>query len=660
MKDHNGQPPLTELLSRAQNHLADRRYDQAATLFSRILKLIPDNADICFSAGNAFRHIGDYERAAQLFSRAVAIQSDFFAALCNLGAALTQTGRLDKAADALEKATLLQPGRIEVGLELAKLYIRQSSAGKAHDLLLGMLERTPDSPDILMALGDCALAGGNAAEAKERYLASLRLRPDSAQAHYRLGTIMRDWNNLDEAVACFANSLKFRPDDTATIVNLGEAFQVLGETDLSEKQFRKAIEIDPQCSMAQHNLLVSMNYNPKYDAQTIDKAHTQWGNALIAAAKPHSQWSNDPCAYRRLRIGILSPDLCNHPAASFLEPMFTHLDRSQFELFCYSHTVHEDWRTELFREKADFWTAIEHLGDSTVCKRIRDDRIDILMGTAGHLGENRLEIFGLKPAPIQICGIGYPGIIGLPTVDYRISDALIDPPCEKGPACNERPLRLESCFCCYTMPRNPPAVEPLPALKNGFITFGSLHTTARLNEKVISLWSSVLRAVENSRLLLCRATITASVVQRLSSWFEQEQIDLSRIEFQREIPQSGHLTVYNSIDISLDTLPWSGHTTACESLVMGVPVISLYGERQSGRMVSSILAAANLPGIIAADANEFVRIAVRMAQDTGELATLRRGMRSRLAGSALCNGPGYIDNLQKQFRTLWREWCENH
>lgn len=659
MKYHNGQIALTELLSRAQNHLSDRQYDQAAILFSRILKLIPDNADICFSAGNAFRHIGNYERAAQLFSRAVAIRNDFFAALCNLGAALSQTGRLDEAADALEKATLLQPDRIEVGLELAKLHIRRSCAGKAHDLLLGMLERTPGSPDILMALGDCALADDNAAKAKEWYLASLRLKPDSAEAHYRLGNIMRDWNNLDEAVVCFTNSLKFRPDDTTTLVNLGEAFQVLGETDLSEKQFKKAIEIDPKCSMAHHDLLVSMNYNPKYDAQTIEKAHTQWGNALISAVAPHSQWSNDPCTDRRLRIGILSPDLCNHPAASFLEPMFTHLNRGQFELFCYSHTVHEDWRTAHFRKKSDSWTAIEHLDDATVCRRIRDDCIDLLMGTAGHLGENRLEIFGLKPAPIQICGIGYPGIIGLPTIDYRLSDVLIDPPCEKKSSHNEQPLRLETCFCCYTMPRDPPSVGPLPALKNGFITFGSLHTTARLNEKVISLWSSVLRAVENSRLLLCRATITPSVVERLSSWFKRERIDPSRIEFQREIPKSGHLKVYNSIDISLDTLPWSGHTTACESLVMGVPVISLYGDRQSGRMVSSILSAVNMTNLIAADIDEFARIAVRLAQDTGELARLRQGMRSRLVGSALCNGPAYMDNLQTLFRALWGAWCEN-
>ncbi|MBN1578334.1 MAG: tetratricopeptide repeat protein [Chitinispirillaceae bacterium] len=648
---------LLERLRTAREYFDNQQYTEAADLFLQALELAPDNSGLCFSAGNALRHTGDYERAATLYRTAAGKRPGFFAAFCNLGAALRELQRFDEAIDALEKAAAVRPEALEPHLQIADLCIRQSRIGEAEAHLNEALIHHPGSAEAENGLGNCAMARHELNAAKEHYHRALRLRPVYAEAHYNLGAVMREWDRLDEAAACYRSAIRFEPGKTAPIVNLGEVSRLLGDTAASETFFREALAIDPECQPAQHNLLVSMNYNHLLCPEAVLAAHCGWGKQF-ASPPPAPPWRNIPSPGRKLVIGYLSPDFCSHPAAAFLEPMLRHHDRDQFEIRCYAETVHQDQATEAFKKLADSWRTVERMSDRDVADLIRGDCVDLLVDTAGHLNGNRLGVFALRAAPLQISGIGYPGTTGLAAMDYRITDAVIDPPQEQTCAV-EKPLRPGNGFCCYKPPDNLPPVAAPPALTIGYITFGSLHTTARLNEAVISRWSAVLRAIPSSRLIICRATLTPSVIARLSGWFARREVDPGRIDFRPVIPSTGHLTVYNDIDITLDTLPWSGHTTACESLIMGVPIITLTGDRQAGRMVSSVLTTAGLPQWIARSDDEFIAIAAQQAALPAKLAAMRTGLRQQLLASPLCEGASYMKNLEEKYRAIWQKWCEN-
>jgi predicted O-linked N-acetylglucosamine transferase (SPINDLY family) len=284
---------------------------------------------------------------------------------------------------------------------------------------------------------------------------------------------------------------------------------------------------------------------------------------------------------------------------------------------------------------------------------IRNDKIDILIDCAGHMMGNRLGIFAVRGAPVQVSGIGYPNTTGLKTIDYRITDAIADPLGET--VCHtEKLLRIPDGFCCFRPPVNAPDVSEAPFKENGFITFGSLHTPARLNRQVISLWARILLTIKNSRLVIFRTTLSLSVISRLRSWFCEYEIDMSRIDFCTTIPDAGYLSVYSSIDVLFDTFPWSGHTTACEALWMGVPVLTLRGDRHAGRMVSSVLSRMGLLDLIAADEDEYVRISEFLAVNPERLVDLRSSLRFTMKNSSLCDGVGYTRSFEKCLQEILR------
>jgi protein O-GlcNAc transferase len=268
-----------------------------------------------------------------------------------------------------------------------------------------------------------------------------------------------------------------------------------------------------------------------------------------------------------------------------------------------------------------------------------------------------LQVFVQKPVPIQVTYLGYPCTTGLSTIDYRLVDEVTAPLGE--PICDSEELfRLPVPFACYCPAPNAPEVGPLPAERSGRITFGSLHKLEKLNPAVLDLWSLVLRDTPSSRLLLARNTLDAASVQRLTAQFQERGVPADRLAFSRIEPVNmEHLRSYADIDIALDAFPWNGHTTACESLWMGVPVVGLRGRRHSARMTASVLTSLRLEELVAKDACEYRRIAARLAADVQPLSRLRSELRARMATSPLCDGAAFTRNLEAAYRTMWRRWC---
>jgi predicted O-linked N-acetylglucosamine transferase (SPINDLY family) len=361
---------------------------------------------------------------------------------------------------------------------------------------------------------------------------------------------------------------------------------------------------------------------------------------------------------RRLRIGYVSPDFRAHSVASFLEPVLARHDTDNFDVVCYAQVAHPDRTTERLRQLAGHWRDTCAQSDEQVANMIRQDRIDILVDLAGHTRNNRLTVFTHRPAPIQLTYLGYPNTTGLPQIDYRLTDALADPP-EADALHTERLVRLPRGFLCYSAPQDAPAVSPLPATAVGHITFGSLNNLAKVNEQVVELWARVLHAVPGAQLLLKgKALCDQATAGRFVEMFARHRIPADRLRLASwAATRAQHLTTYAQVDIALDPFPYNGTTTTCEALWMGVPVVALAGDRHAARVGVSILTHVGLREFIATTPDDYVRTAAGLAADRARLVALRASLRRRMADSPLCDGAAFTRDIEATYRAMWETWC---
>jgi len=545
--------------------------------------------------------------------------------------------------------------------KLAMVHAARGDTGAAEKFFLTALSLNGDLFDAHAALGKLREAKGDLAGARDAYCNALRLRPAETHLHFRLGVIMRSWHRLDRAAACFTNALRLQSDHVSALANLGETLQAAGDTVRSEACLRSAIAragklADPRLPgghLVWSNLFISMQYNPAYSAGDLYRAHRRWGEQVEACIPALLPAAGRCGSGGKLRIGYVSADFCSHPAGRFLEPLLRFHNREDFAVICYSCGKIQDDMTVRFSGYADAWRDIRGCDDDAAAAMIRDDRIDILVDCTGHMADNRLPLFARKCAPLQISWIGYPGTTGLSRIDYRFTDTIVDPSSADADF-SERLFRLPL-FCCFRPPENAPALSPLPAWTKGYITFGSLHSPARLNPAVIALWSRVLGAIPGSRMLLFRTTLDDEIQGRVTGYFETNGIGCERLEFRNTPPSKGYLACYEDIDLALDTFPWSGHTTACEALWMGVPHITLRGDRHAGRMTASVLSAIHLHTFIADTPGDFVAAAVRACADLSALGELRASLRQRMTASPLCDGAGFTAAVEAAYRECWEK-----
>ena len=307
---------------------------------------------------------------------------------------------------------------------------------------------------------------------------------------------------------------------------------------------------------------------------------------------------------------------------------------------------------------ADHWRNIYRMPDDKVFESIQKDQIDILVDLTGHTGNNRMKLFASKPAPVQVSYLGYPNTTGLPSMDYRITDATADPPGMTDSYYTEELIRIAGGFLCYQPSLGSPGVSDAPCLKNGYITFGSFNNRAKINEKVVAIWSDLLKQVDNSRLIL-KSSISSDqrAKQQLLSLFVQNGVDASRIEILPYLPFNEHLSQYLRVDIALDTFPYNGTTTTCEALWMGVPVITLAGNTHASRVGASILGQIAFHEGIAASESDYIQKAVSLASDTDFLQSWRSIGRQKMQASSLMDQHGFVIKLEDAYHRIWQNWC---
>ena len=611
------QPRNGTVLNSLGNVLKDLgRYDEALASYDKAIAADPSLAEVLYNAGNALRELGRPADALDRYDRAVALRPDYAAAHANRGNALGELGRLDDALASFDRAVALRPDFAEAQYNRANT--------------LAALDR-----------GDEAIAG---------YDRVLALRPDHVAALNNRGIALQTARRFDAALASYQRALAQDPDDAETLNNLGSLRHEQGRVAAAIDAYGRSATLRPDLPGPASNLLLLRNYTDDLPPPAMLAEHRAWGIRL-AVPSPAPFPSRRP---GRLRIGYVSADFRTHSVAYFLEPLLAHHDRQAVELFCYAQGRQADATTGRLRALADHWIPIEGLADAEVAARIRADGIDLLVDLGGHTGNSRLAVFALRAAPVQVSWLGYPNTTGLAAMDYRLTDAIADPPGLTDPFHVERLVRLADGFLCYRPPAGAPDVAPPPVGAHGFVTFGSFNHPAKLSDATVRVWGQVLDRVPDSRLLLkSKAFEDDSTRRHHQDRFAAVGVALDRLELVGHIddPQ-GHLAAYDRIDVALDPFPYNGTTTTCEALWMGVPVVTLAGERHAGRVGASLLHRVGLERLVADDRDAYVAVAADLAADRALMATLRTGMRDRLARSPLLDGVGFARSIEAVFLRL--------
>ncbi|NMM00029.1 tetratricopeptide repeat protein [Paraburkholderia sp. RP-4-7] len=572
-------------------------------------------------------------------------------------AALFNSGRMAEAAAFAQSVANRYP-RHPLGWKMLGLALRaQGQAGEATDRLRKAIELAPEDHEVMLVLAELLKEQGRVAEAEQAYRRLIALKPEHALAHNMLGQTLYWQFRLGEAEAVFRRTLEFAPGNAKTLNDLGLMLQLQGRLAEAVDTFHRALAIDPDYDTARSNLLFCLSHSEDVDPDDLAKQHRAFGERLERKLPAqHKRHTNSQDPQRTLRVGFVSGDLFEHAVASFLEPLLVDLARDPgLALYAYyNHSIVDDVSVRL-RSHFHNWASVYRMSDTALADQIRADGIDILIDLSGHTGRNRLQTFARKPAPIQVSWLGYPATTGMRTMDYFFGDRFLVPPGEAENQFVEKMVYLPA-----PAPFAPAEVAPptnrLPALANGYITFGSFNRMNKLRPEVIKLWAQVLHAVPTARMLI--AGVAEDGYNKLVDWFEQEGIDRTRLESRPRLQMRGYLQHHHAVDICLDAFPYAGATTTLHAAWMGVPTLTLPGRSAASRGGAVTMSHLALEGFIASDPTDFVEKAVDWANNLSTLAELRARMRERCAHSAYFL-PGVIaEGMSRALRLMWQRWTE--
>lgn len=617
-----------------------------------------------YNLGNVQKARGKLELAAQAHVQALKLNPDYYQAAANLGNVYNELGQLDAAIEQFRNALRINPHDAITCNNLAAAYRQRFNDSEAEHFYRLAIELQPQYAEALSNLGVLLRDKGNFSEAEGFCRKATVLQPGIAELWVNLGSVfVRKWQ-LQDANECYRHALKLEPDNALSLAAYGNALREQGDIDGAIDMLVRSKAREQFNSAYWDCLLFTLNYNLSTSRAKALEYSLAYDESLQLRLKelgvsPKKDFKSIT-AKDRLKIGFVSPDFCVHSCAYFLLPLFENLNHDRFEIYCYSNVEKADKITERFQDLADHWHNAVGQTDQELASKIKNDGIDILVDLAGHTKGNRLPMFGMKPAPVQVTWLGYPNTTGLRTMDYRLIDSVSDP-IDSDAYHTEKLLRLPHGFLCFQPLTPMPDVVSLPALEKDYVTFGCMNNFSKVTNEVLDLWAQLLQEVPDSRLLLKAKQLSDKDIQaRVISHFQEQGIETTRITLHGHLPsRDDHFDQYHHIDIGLDPFPYNGTTTTCEALWMGVPVICLNGDRHAGRVGVSLLTHAGLSQFIAADKDHYLAIANELAHDLDKLAQLRGSLRPTLQASDLCNPKQFTGDMEDTFQAMWQAMQSN-
>lgn len=632
------------------------RRSEAVDAHRRAVSLAPDHVEVLVQCATTLIEAGQGTQAEPLLTHAASLAPDNGEVVYRLACVLKARRALEEAEVLFRRAHKLSGGHGNALIDLSDLLVNQGRHKEAAEVLLEMLALNPDSPEANVNLG-VALMGLKKYElAIERLHRAGEVDPRNVSIRVNLSNIYCTVGQPSQAEIEARMGLEIDPDNAKLLLCLANAVQALGRFEESVALQRRLVELRPDWLGPWSNLLLGLNYLQDVTPEALCEEHRRFGRMFTPRpVRTPEFFERDPMPGRRLRIGYVSPDFRSHVVGMFVEPILVAHDRSRFEIYCYFTSPNGDARTTRFRDLADIWRDVAGLSDDEMEALMLDDRLDIVVDLAGHTGGNRLPVFARRVAPVQVTWLGYPNGTGLETMDWRISDDKADPAPEADAHYVERLARLPDTFIVYEPPPDTPATKPLPYDSNGFITFGAFNNYQKVTDEALHVWKAILERVPGSRLVAKSMAMGDPVLQEsVRRRFEAIGFDLSRVELQSPVRDTlANLDAIGNVDIALDTFPYNGTTTTCELLWMGVPVITVAGNRHASRVGVSLLKTVGLDDCIGSDTADYVERAVRLASDPDRLQTLRQGLRARAAASPLGDVPRFVRTLEKAYGEMW-------
>ena len=667
--------------------------DAALASYRSALKIVPDYADAHSNLGCVLEELGQFDAAVNSCRRAVELKPDLAEAHSNLGNALKDLGQFDAAVNSCRRAVELKPGLAEahniMGLALQELgqldgavsSYRQAlkfkpdfaeahnnlgnalnGLGQHNDAVFSLRHAVAHKPDFAEAhvnLGNALQDLWQFDDAVASYLRALKIKPDYADAHNNLGNSLKDIGQLDAAMTSYRRALEINPNFALAHNNLGNILKCLGQLDGAAASYRRALEIKPNLAIAYSNLLYMHAFTRNISPELERDLASNWENVVLneseRSAARNRSFDYPARAGRKLRVGVVSAEI--GAVAEFLEPL-KQLDHNRFHVTLFSTTSMKGTRAAQFKGLAEAFKPLVGMTDNKAAELIRSDQIDILIDTTAHLGGCRLGIFAHRAAPVQCHYIGYHGSTGLTEMDWFIADEVLLPA-----SCDahfrESIWRLPRLWIAYrgdaSLPDNRWQSSP-----DGTVWLGSFNNLTKVREETLALWARVLNAIPESKLFLKDVKATDHAIQQnIRMGLGRFGISTERVKFAGHVSDwSSHMTLYDRLDIALDTIPLNSGTTAFDALWMGVPLVALEGDWMGARMSNTILKALGKPEWVAQSEDEYVEIVTALAQDVEGRKSLRAAQRALMAGSPLCDAKGLTRALEAAFESRFDLWAE--
>lgn len=616
----------------------------------------PDFADARVVLADLLDARGQVAEALAELEGVLARQPDYGGALYNHARLLRKHGRRADAEAALRRLLAVQPGHPSASYELGTLLALRGEFGEAEGELRRALEQRKDFTEAHVGLYDVYRAQGRFDAALAQIESAIELRPGWSQLWFFRGVMLNRMHRDAEGEAALRRAIELEP-------RLSEAYRILGTALLGQLRLPDALRAYEAgraydaAGYIRASELVALNFSDEISSEELFERHRAFGREIEQSIAPLvARFANARDPERKLRVGYVSGDFHYHAVSTFLLPLLERHDRSRFETHCYSISDVADPVTRRIVDSVDHWRSEPFIPRAELAALILRDGIDVLVDLTGHSSLPSFDIFARRPAPVQAAWLGYLCTTGLTRMDYRITDARSDPPGTSEPLHTETLLRLPRPQWCYRPFASVEVSPEPPCARNGHVTFGSFNYAAKLSRSARRLWAGILERVPGSRLLslgIPEGAARETILRDLA----EDGVDPGRVSFEPRMSLERYLARIGDVDIALDSTPYSGGTTTCDCLWMGVPVVTLPGTRSVSRSAASLLDAVGLAGWIAAGPEDYVRIAAERAGDAGGLARLRGSLRERMRASPLMDEAGFARDMEAAYRQMWRTWC---
>lgn len=661
------------------------QFDDALLNYNRALELNPKSGSLLHNKALCYMKLGNLQKSISIFELGFKENILKNTSLIDYGLCLFESGELEKSLKIYYQCEELMPDKFEVLNNLGNLYSTLGKYKKSIKYFEKANELYPQNSNLIFNIALNFFNNIMYDEAIEHCLLSIKINPNNFQSYNLLGSCYQNKDMIKEAINCFEICIKIKPNYNTAFFNYGVLCLLNGRVSNALILLQKAKDLG--CNYPELNYYINTakynNFNgiKEYLEEFLTVFESNIGNPQFLSSyylpilyddslknkhlfELHKKFDQSNKIIKgkknnniKLRIGYVSADFTGHSVGYFIDPVLENHDTENYEIYLYFNSNKPDYKTKLMQSYGHYWRDIYGKSDDYVYNLIKKDKIDILVDLSGHTAGNRLNVFRKKPSFKQISWIGYPFTTGLKTIDYKFTDNIADPIGKTEVIHTEKLYRISDCFLCYKNENEVHINSKKPFENNKYITFGSFNNILKISKKQLNIWINILKLVPNSHLVLKSIQYSSDdVLKNVYTIFKKNNIDLSRIKLLPMIPSvHGHLAMYNLIDISLDTSPFNGATTTFESLWMGVPVVSLTGNKHLSRVGTTILKNLNLNELIAKDNDTYINKIIALSKNIDQLKYYQSNLRDKLKKSVLCDGKGFTKKIEEAFINIFNE-----